>query len=367
VPPHRECYRPGVSTTDQQTNAYSNSDVRAATPAARDPQISFAFEFEELLGPFGQADAQAGRARDRNRNLGFFGVLLVLVALLYAGVAPLLHDVDEGIREVLGSIAAILGLLGTLLGISGLRRKSQRRRWLSARLKTEMLRLFHFHYIAARLPQIETAVHDPQLRSAYLQERATALGRLLDGDLRNPDASLDAVIDPAAADAFPFISALPASGPISPVAAALFTAWKELRLDWQLRYCEAKLTTRSPGRWLSLHRLELVFSLVAWTCIGLIILLHIGHFGIHVEWLEAAVISVALVALAARALEDGAKPQREVERYEQYRAKIKVARQRFDAAGDMQMKLEVMRAFEQVSQEEMRVFMRTHLHSRYLL
>jgi len=359
-----------VSAT-ANNNAYGNIDLRAATPAARDPKIAFAFEFPELLGPFEQADADAARARDRNRNYGFFGVLLVLVALLYAGVAPLLH-VDERVKLVLGSVAASMGLLGTLLGVSGLRRKSQRRLWLSARLKTELLRLFHFHFIAARLPQIEGAVEDPQIRAAYLQERKAALDRLLAGDLRDPDAALEAVIAPSAPDAFSDVPPQLVQGPISSVSAALFTAWKELRLDWQLRYCEAKLTARSPGRWLGLHRQELVFSLVAWICIAFIVLLHIGHLGeklLHIPGhvLEAAVITVALIALAARVLEDGAKPQREVERYEQYRAKIKVARQRFDAANDMQTKLEVMRAFEQVSQEEMRVFLRTHFNARYLL
>jgi hypothetical protein len=74
-----------------------------------------------------------------------------------------------------------------------------------------------------------------------------------------------------------------------------------------------------------------------------------------------------MVALAARALEDGLKPQREVERYEQYRASVRVARVRFDAALDMQTRLEVMRAFEQTSMEEMRVFLRTYAKARYLL
>ena len=61
------------------------------------------------------------------------------------------------------------------------------------------------------------------------------------------------------------------------------------------------------------------------------------------------------------------KPQREVERYEQYRANISVAQQRFDAATDVKSKVEVVRAFEQVSLEEMRVFLRTYVRAKFLL
>ena len=66
-------------------------------------------------------------------------------------------------------------------------------------------------------------------------------------------------------------------------------------------------------------------------------------------------------------MEDGFQPQREIERYEQYRANVRVTEERFAAARTYAAKLEVMRAFERSSLEEMRVFLRTHAKARFLL
>jgi hypothetical protein len=84
-------------------------------------------------------------------------------------------------------------------------------------------------------------------------------------------------------------------------------------------------------------------------------------------WLEAAEGWTALIALGARALEAGLQPSRDVERYEQYRANILVASERFEAADGLAGKLEVMRGFERNSLEEMRIFMRTHKRSSFML
>jgi hypothetical protein len=118
--------------------------------------------------------------------------------------------------------------------------------------------------------------------------------------------------------------------------------------------------------------MEEMFERFAWFFVGAIIVIHIAHFigalaQIRFAWLEVAVIWAALAALATRALEDGFQPMREVERYEQYRANVRVARERFEAAMTFPAKLEAMRAFERTSLEEMRVFLRTHARARFLL
>jgi hypothetical protein len=352
--------------------AYDNHDLKAHDETARKATVRFAFEFPGLLQLFEQADAASNRARRRNRRYGVTGVLLVLISLLYASAAPLLPHGHHGGLALAGYIAAGLGLLGAVLGFAGLSRSSQRQRWLRGRVQTETLRLFHFHYLAARAPEIVAAGHDPRLQEAYIEARQRALDELLAAQLGDLDGALRRIVHPPTLDPFGHVQPQKGQGGISDAAREVFAAWRQLRLQWQLRYCEAKLAATGTGGRRSPRQQEKLFSLVSWACVGGIVLLHLAYFAqvfVHLPlvWLEITVIWTALIALAVRALEDGLKPQREVERYEQYRANIKVACQRFDAAADMETRLEVMRAFEQVSLEEMHVFIRSHADARFLL
>jgi hypothetical protein len=368
--------------------AYENYDLKATAPEARKPSIQFAFHFPELLARFREADAVAGRARDHNRRLGIAGIVLVLFALLYAAWAPLLQaaiaphpaeprpagaaaPVDYGPMTMLGVTVAGLGLGGTVMGLAGLRRASARRRWLAARFTTETLRLFHFRYIASRVADIETAAHRPELQAAYVAERLEAFRTLERTVIDDERAGFDASIGLQPWDPFaPVVEQVPVG--MATVVDDLSAAWRAIRFDWQLTYCNAKLShDRTGGRMSSLQQ-EHAFSRFGWLCIGVVVVLHVVFVVVqlrhgHLAWLEPAVLSTALLALAARALEDGLKPQREVERYEQYRANIAVARQRLDAEPRFETKLEIIRAFEQVSLEEMRTFLRTHATARYLL
>ena len=117
---------------------------------------------------------------------------------------------------------------------------------------------------------------------------------------------------------------------------------------------------------------ERAFSRLGWASVAIVVTLHIvmiaaEPLSLSRLWLEAAVVWTALIALGARALEAGLQPSRDVERYEQYRANILVASERFEAADGLAGKLEVMRGFERNSLEEMRIFMRTHKRSSFML
>jgi hypothetical protein len=352
-------------------NAYENFDLQPDADALRQSPVRFAFEFPELLTLFAAADATANRARDRNRRHGVVGVCLVLVALLSASASPLLHN-HETVHSIVGVVAAGLGIVGTALGLAGVRRTSQRRTWLTSRVTTETLRLFHFYYIVARAPEIAAAAADAPLRDRYLSARRQALDHLMATDLRDAGVALTQATDPKPVTPFRAVTELPASLEEGSATSSLFDTWRTMRLDWQLTYCNAKLAHHRTGHLASPVQLEHRFSTAGWVCIMAVVLLHLAHFAepvIHLPavWVEVAIVWAALIALALRALEDGLKPQREVERYEQYRAKIMAARERFDAAPDMAMRLEVMRSFEQTSFEELRVFLRSHAEARFLL
>jgi hypothetical protein len=355
-------------------NPYENYDLKAQAVEARDPRVRFAFEDAELLCRFHASDLEANARRRRSRLLGFLGVALVLGALIIASGSPLLVGLSHEGRLVLAYLSAVLGLAGTILGCAGLRRASSRHRWLQDRLRTEVLRLFHFRYIASRLPRIASIGNDPQAQAAYVRERSATFERRMNKILLNPEEELSRIASGGRLPDFDIgVEEEPLSGNEDEASLdRVLVAWRRLRLDWQLGYCEAKLSGQSSGGHLSSRQVEHAFAVVAWTAMAVIFVLHVvmvvaAPIHLATMWLDVLVIWAALGALAARALEDGLQPQREVERYEQYRANILVARERLDLAADRATQLEVIRSFERLSLEEMRVFMRTHYRSRFLL
>ena len=400
------------SKTEQ---AFENYDLKAEAPEARKATVRFAFEFPALLDMFRPADREALESRATSRVTGIIAVVLVFSALLLATLGPILAGGGHGasldhaavadghapaespvapvdahaaapaqeavategpsLHFILGLIAAALGLAGTVLGVSGIRRSASRRKWLRARLTTETLRLYHFHHIAARLPEIVAINGDEARIKQYLEERAAALERLKAQVLSDPEAEMRRIMARKDETRFEIITPMmPADGITIPqVASDAFDVWRVLRVNWQAGYCDAKLEHRHKGR-TTTKQLEEIFVGLGWFCVAAIILIHVAYFigavartQDQLPLLEAAVIWIALLALAGRALEDGFQPQREIERYEQYRANVRVASERFEAATTFTAKLEAMRAFERTSLEEMRVFLRTHSRARFLL
>lgn len=364
----------GTATTSAPANAFENYDLKGEAPGARDARVRFAFEFPELLAAFKPIDAKAMVARKSSRRSGILAVVFVLGALMIASAGPVLTGLHHEGHVILGYVSTGIGLVGALLGFLGIHKGSARRKWLRARLQTEIMRLFHFHYMAARLPELASVNGDPAREAAYVARRAEAFAALQKGPLANPEDELKKIEAREQAfgpdDVVPEMSTL---GTESPEAAeAVFVAWRALRFDWQLGYCDAKLADKGTKGRLSSKQTEHGFAVFAWSCIALVVALHLVQLfsdAMHLEkaWLEVIVVWTALAALAARALEDGLQPQRDVERYEQYRANILVARERLAGATTLSGKLEVIRAFERNSLEEMRVFMRTHGRARFLL
>jgi len=351
---------------------YENYDLKAEAEAARDPCVRFAFEHPELLRAFEVADKKAIAAKRASRRIGFLSVFLVLIALLIASAAPLLKGLDHDQHVLLGYVSAGLGIIGAILGLSGLRKTASRRKWLHYRLQTESMRLFHFHMMASRLPEI--AMADQSGRDSYLESRRKAFDRLTAKVLDKADEELSRIRSQHDLSDFDVgVEEAAVTGNENPQAIkAALDAWRRLRLDWQLGYCEAKLSHRSSAGSLSALQTEHLFSWVAWIAIAIVIGLHLTQFAagplhLPLALMEVMVIWTALIALAARALEDGLQPQRDVERYEQYRANILVARERLNGASDFVTQLEVIRSFERISLEEMRVFLRTHAKSKFLL
>jgi hypothetical protein len=352
----------------------ANRDLRGEIAASEKDTVRFAFVWPDFWGSFEGVDRRANATKVRSRRFGFMSVGLVLSALILATLDPWLPSGHAEAEVPWETIAAVLGVIGTVLGVGGVLHTSAKRRWLRDRLFTESARQFHFQWIVAHFDDIVDAAHDPLKQAAYLSARATAFDAFKSALDRSLDETLDRIV---ALEAEPIqwpARALPGQddGARLTAAADALAAYRATRLDQQLDYAEWKLDASRDPSGLSPRRQERFFSAVGWTCIVIVVLLHGVHlFGHWIELpaapLNVAVIITALVSLAGRALEDGLQPQREVERYEQYRASCAVALDRFDKAATLDQGIEVMRGFESVANEEMRLFLRVHARARFVL
>ena len=121
---------------------------------------------------------------------------------------------------------------------------------------------------------------------------------------------------------------------------------------------------------------RMLLSGISLSMIAVLLAIHMGVLLTSLAgWLEPAhspmlhflTLAAAVVALAVRTLEEGLKPEREIERYTRYRSAIRGIRERFDTGRTHEEKLEAMLEMEQLASEEMGDFLRTHHHARFVM
>lgn len=85
------------------------------------------------------------------------------------------------------------------------------------------------------------------------------------------------------------------------------------------------------------------------------------------ETINVVIIWIALAALATRAVEQGLQPEREAERYQQYRSGVRAVLEQFDAAASQDEKIRIMRDMERLAFDEMRNFLITNERARFVM
>jgi hypothetical protein len=96
-----------------------------------------------------------------------------------------------------------------------------------------------------------------------------------------------------------------------------------------------------------------------------------GHaFGLpeNVElYVRTGAVAVALIGAALRTIEGGLAPDKEIERYSDYRARTSQLRDRFKQTKDAKERLHLMEEMELAAVDEIKGFLRTHHHASFLL
>ncbi len=330
----------------------------------------------ELRKLLQQYDVPANAAKKTSQKWGVTAVLLASLALFGAASTPLLHHLSEDCAKSLEFLSALLGVVSIAIGLKGVLWRRAKTGWLQNRLMTERLRQFHFQAFVCHLGDIVDSLADQKAADDYVAKRvgwfAEFRARIENGRVAE---FTDLVSDDPKSSAWLYDPCTPIPKD-KPVPDRIFDAYRELRIRHQLRYANYKLSAGTSLLPATIRAQLAFFSNV--TLFGIAILLAI-YLGIAVAiaiggkayqpppWIHVGVIWIAIAALAARALEEGLQPARELERYLRYKAAVQAILDRFEAAKVPWERLEIMREMERLSFDEMVDFLKTHNDARYVM
>jgi len=357
-------------------DTYPYNDDLLTTPedraqaAASFGAVAHALYFPALVKKVQDADTIANDSKRWMRQHGLWSVGLVTAALVIASAAPQYHHI-HWLSVAMVVISAIAGIIGALIGF-GLGSNRHKTTWLEERLVTESLRQLHFRLLLSLAPDILAAAVSEDW-SVFEQKRAAALGAFDQNVLKRKTDVLQIIKEKPEQDPIVFGTSLPDPAAFNDShGERLLAAYRELRILRQRQYAEHKLSLHKGAIWAFPRRQVIALNVVAFTCVGILFLLHIASAGILTwdegdkisPWLHLAAVWTALIALAIHALEEGLKPRAEVERYRHYHLAARRADERYeqnDAAG----KIAVARSFENEATDEMALFLRANGETRF--
>jgi hypothetical protein len=362
------------------------------------PTLEYALHHPELIGYFNKFNDRANAAKRTSRKWGKYAIALGSAALVLAAIEIMARFMTVAHWSLaIGGVAALCGLSSVTMAGFGVLFGSRKREWLHNRFMGERIRQFHFQSLISLLPRILALSNvDTDKAEEAKSQFDTARRRLFvkfqadfDG---NVDGQFNSVIGPYGENECWLIESkrtleIPEG---SRLMDEFFKAYRQLRIEHQLGYTNYKLQRdHKIFSAMPLRQAEVLENVskagIAWlllihVCVLLIVLftasIEIGYklgwfgdlFGITaVSGAEAvsfvfslAIIVIAIVALSTRAFQEGLQPEREIERYQQYRSAVQSILEQFDEADAPNHKIRIMQQMERVTFDEMRNFLLTN-------
>lgn len=367
----------------------SNVDL-LATESAVDraisafPTIGRVLFWPDFNTVFDRFEQPANASQKAGRRAGLATIILGTLALLASALAPIIGQGPDvfglGRVTLIGIFAAGSGLMGVLVGSRALFGRAKLK-WLSNRMMTERMRQFYFQVFPRRLPELVAALQSEEGAETFHEARRKWLGAFRLRFEGHEQAELTAAVSEDISDEG-WLHPLPATTPKSLNKAALdevFAYYRHARIQHQINYTNYKLAPSSGG--LSEIEKTKLFSQFSLISISII-------FGMYALWLgftfflfqgdeqsamqaqfntiaNAVTLTLAILILAAHALEEGLQPGLEVERYRTYRASLRAAAARFDAAKSVKDKIAAMEQVEKLSFDEMCTFLTSQHEARF--
>lgn len=340
------------------------------------PHVYFALDNASLRETFAPFDARANLSKTRSRRWGVFAVLLATAALLLAGGEMLYHHLPKYQLRLLAGIGGVAGIVSVVIGVFGIMYRKRKMRWLADRLATERLRQFHFQTFVAGAADILRGARDETARDAFLRKRDIHFDAFRNAFLTRIDDELAHIVhaeDPG--DGVIIENGAHDIDPADPALEEYFKAYKRLRFDRQIGYCDLVLR-KDDGLWKNAPvRQAQILGGIALACVFGILVLHglvfLGAVA-DIHWMKGPLIHVfaiwaAIVALSARTFEEGFQPEREIERMRSYRLSLKKLAAQFEKAEDPQGKIEAMKGLEKLTHEEMVLFLKGNYEAQFVM
>lgn len=345
--------------------------------ARKYPAIEHVLDHPELRDLFVAKDKPANRAKSRARKAGLWAIGLVWFALVIASSEHLLAE--TGWARTFAVISAACGLIGVVIGGTGILFAAKKQEWLYGRLLTERIRQFHFQTFVFRWPEILRSLSGEEARAAFRVQRKLWFDEFHAHFHGKLDEQFTSTIEDETQKGAWLHETESGGGESSedPGLAPLFQAYRELRIMHQIGYANHQLKDDrrifSPAP----RRQAAVFSSVSFICVILVCAIHVAVLAgvlsqsamwvAHAEIASLIIVWIAIAALAVRAIEDGLQPEREAERYQQYRSSVAFVLERFDRAASQREKLHIMQEMERLVFDEMRNFLIAGNRSRFVM
>jgi len=336
------------------------------------PKVIHVLEDPQVIDLFRQIDKRANQAKRKWRGWGILVIMSGTLALIGASVAPLLDN--ESVARAVAAAAALSGLLSIVMGAGSLFLTDTKEQWLHGRFEGERLRQFHFQAFVRRFPDIIAVLTNKDTMTDFVKKRDHWLEQFKLSVCSGRAAAFENTVGDATESEIWLLDASSescAAEPSDPVVDQFFNSYRWLRIEHQLRYANYKI---GEGEKLSVRTLSTILRNA--TLIGLagLVVLHlvllkdfISHPFSYVPplWIHSAIILIAVAALAVSALNEGLRPDRELDRYQTYRLQVRSVRDRFQRATTSAEKLSIMAEMERTAFYEMRSFLRTHLEAKF--
>ncbi|MGO9930659.1 MAG: hypothetical protein ACLPV8_02445 [Steroidobacteraceae bacterium] len=348
------------------------------------PDFAPVFDWAELRSLFVRYDAAASRARAHSRRSGIFAVIFGFLGLTVGASVPLIDGLTNNgglshshAPDVLGAVAGLLAIFSIAVGYTQVLKGKDKARWLTNRFWTERIRQFHFQLIVNHLPVLIAAIKSKNELRDWLEFRARELDRFEHDYLRGVEDKIRHLEQDEAEDS-PWISQeWDHAGPVPPPSEEfdeLLALLDQQRFGVQQRYAERKLligwhSPETGSQWiLKLSDFLTAVLLLATITVGLVsIIAFVSHADPKIRLIAAFVAALASSSVVAmRALKEGLLFNADAERYKWYLAAVRTLYRRYEHA-DLPRKIFLLRELERTAYQEMRRFMLSAAHARFVM
>ena len=345
------------------------------------PEVFHLLDHPELRSTFAKYEQMANKARTWVRWLGLLAVAFGTIALLSAAIEPLWHQLK--CEKLLTIIFEFCGLGATAVTGGSLLLGPWRNRWMESRFMTERLRQWQFQLLVRKGGEIEALLGNPNAKALeafkvqrkkwfddFLHDFEGKIDSRMDSLAKDPDFSNDWLLQPAT----DFSNH-------SPALTHVFEVYRRLRFMHQYDYATHKLSESTDRsflkflKWPMLRQESAIQGVVSFCFISTLLCSVIVIFNSYFEFIKpsvapfvgCAVLVLAIIGIAFHTIQDGLGISKDIERYRDYRGKVRRLLSLFEASTDQQKKLRLMEEMEIAIVDELKGFLRTHRNAAFSL